>query len=915
MSDPRWERLWELFHEARERSGADRDAYLATACAGDEPLRRELDELLAAEAGASVLLSRPPPLAPEDGADPLLGRRIGPYRIDAVLGEGGMGVVYAAEQEAPLRRPVALKVVKLGMDTREVVERFEAERRLLASLDHPHVARVYDAGSTPEGRPYFVMERVAGEPITAYADARRLTVDERIGVFLDVCAAVHHAHQRGVLHRDLKPSNVLVAEHDGRPFPVVIDFGIAKALREDPGTVTPRTEIGRRIGTPEYMSPEQLAGAVAAVDIRSDLFSLGVMLYALLTGALPFARRVVGGVLVSGEPTTAARAPSARVAPGADGGGAIAAARRSEPRALRRRLHGDLDWILLKALAVEPDERYGAVSDLAADLRRHLAGRPVEAGPPGALYRLRKFVRRHAVGVAAASLLLAGLLLGLAGLAWGLLEARRARAEAEERRHEAQRTAAFLFDIFGGADPFRESEGAEVTLRQVLDRGADRVVAELAGQPAVQAALLDQIGRVYLRLDVRERAEPMLEQALALRRELWGDGRLEVAESLESLSRLRARLGDADEAGRLAREALDLRVRLVSRNDPRVAPALFWLGSVHRQRGDFPAARASLAEATTLARAAEPADPKLVAEILREAATVEIRAGDSVAAERALREVLALAPTGENPLVRAQTLERLGVMLTHDGREAEAEPYLREVLELRRRHLPADHSELATAHGNLGLALHYLRRWDEAEALYLEALAIDRRRSPGEGRETVSRLNNLGLLAFDRGAFADAEALFRRALAAQLALGGPDHPDWAYPATNLGRALQHRGEITEAEPLFRRSIEIRRRAFPEGHPHLALSLLGLGELLAGRGQLEAARPLLEESLAIRRRTRPADDWRTAEAASALGACLAAGGRAAEAAPLLREGADGLRARRGEDDWRTRLAVRRLAGAA
>ena len=915
MSDPRWDRLWELFHEARELHGAERDAFLGAACGDDEPLRRELVELLAAEAGAPALLSRPPALAVEEAGDPLLGQRIGPYRIDSVLGEGGMGVVYAAEQEAPLRRPVALKVVKVGMDTREVVERFEAERRLLALLDHPHVARVYDAGSTAEGRPYFVMERVAGEPITAYADARRLTVEERIGIFLDVCAAVHHAHQRGVLHRDLKPSNVLVAEHDALPFPVVIDFGIAKALREEPGAATPRTEIGRRIGTPEYMSPEQLSGAAAPVDIRSDLYSLGVLLYALLTGGLPFERRVVAGVLVGGESSTTPLAPSARIAREPATSSAVAAARRSDRRALRRRLHGDLDWILLKALAADPDERYGAVSDLAADLRRHLAGRPVEAGPPGTLYRARKFLSRHAVGAAAAALLLAGLLVGLAGLVWGLLQARRARAEAEERRHEAQQTAAFLFDIFGGADPFRESEGAGITLRQVLDRGADRVLGELAGQPAVQAALLDQIGRVYLRLDLRERAEPMLVRALALRRELYGAGRIEVAESLESLSRLRTRTGDIEGAARLAQEAVDLRRRLLGGDDPRVAPGLFWLGSMHRQRGEFPAARTVLLEAATLARRAEPVEPLLLAEILRETATVAIRAGESAAAEAALREVLALAPAGENPLVRAQTLERLGVMLTQDGREAEAEPYLREVLELRRRHLPSDHSELATAHGNLGLALHYLRRWDEAEALYREALAIDRRRSPAEGRETVARLNNLGLLAFDRGDFRASAELFRDALAAQLALGGEEHPDYAYPATNLARALQRLDDLAGAEPLFRRAIAVRRRAFPEGHPHLALSLMGLGELLTERGGLEEAEAALDEALAIRRQTMPAGDWRTAEAASALGACLAARGRGAEAAPLLREGADGLLARRGADDWRTRLASRRLAGDA
>jgi tetratricopeptide (TPR) repeat protein len=773
------------------------------------------------------------------------------------------------------------------------------------------VVRVYDAGSTMVGRPYFVMVRVAGEPITLYADGHRLSVEQRLEVFLDVCAAVHHAHQRGVLHRDLKPSNVLVAEHDGRPFPVVIDFGIAKALREEPGASTPRTEIGRRIGTPDYMSPEQLAGSSAPVDIRSDLYSLGVLLYALLTGTLPFERRAVGGVWVAGGAEAPPLAPSARVARDGDPGGAVAAARRSEPRALRRRLRGDLDWILQKTLAAEPDERYAAVSDLAADLRRHLAGRPVEAGPPSALYRARKFLRRHALAATAAGLLALGLLIGVAGLAWGLLEARRARVEAEARRHEAQQTAAFLFELFGGADPYREAEGAEVSLRQILDRGADRVVRELAGQPAVQAALLDRIGNVYFRLDLRERAETLLVRALELRRGLYGERRVEVAESLESLSRLRARLGQTEEAERLARSALELRRRLFGDDDGRLAPALLPLGAALGMRGDFAGARAALARGAELERRAPGEDRALLSGLLRELANAQVLAGDDDAAGATLRELLALAPPGENPLVRATTLERLGVRLTHDGREAEAEPYLREVLELRRRHLPADHGELAAAHGNLGLALHYLRRWEEAEEHYRAALAIDQRRAPGDARSTVARINNLGLLAFDRGEFATAEELFRGALDQQLTRGGDQHPDLAYPATNLGRALQHQGDLAGAEPLFRRSIAVRRRAFPDGHPHLSLSLLGLGEVLTARGELAAAEAALVESLDIRRRTLPAGDWRTAEAASALGACLAARGRAAEAEPLLREGAAGLAARRGADDWRTLLAERRL----
>jgi serine/threonine protein kinase/Tfp pilus assembly protein PilF len=912
-----WNRVFDLFHECADKGRAERAERLAEACAGDDALREEIERLLAAHDQSSTFLDEPAVMAlggAPEAPEPSLGSSVGPYRLVRQIGQGGMGVVFEAAQEEPLRRRVAVKLVKAGMDTRQVIARFDSERQALALMQHPSIARVLDAGVTAQGRSFFAMEYVDGVPITSYCDQARLTVAERLRLFGPVCDALQHAHQKGIVHRDVKPSNVLVAVEDGKPVAKVIDFGIAKATGHARGDTLALTALGSFIGTPEYMSPEQAAVTGRDIDTRSDIFSLGVLLYQLLCGRLPLDPDALYGKgvgeiarILREEDPPALSARFAALAP--EEAARVAQERGCEPRVLFRQLRGELDWITACAMEKDRERRYAGASELAADLERHLGREPVSAGPPSRVYRARKFLHRHAVAATALSLLAVGLLLGMAGLGWGLLEARRARALAEERRSEAQRVSAFLLDIFGGADPFQAREGGQVTLMQVLDRGATRVLGELDGQPEVQAALLDRIGTVYLQLDQREKAEPLLERALALRRRRQSGG-VELAESLESVARARAMRGDAAGAETLAREAVALRRGIFGEHDARVAPGLHWLGFVLRVRGDFQAAKAALTEAAGLERDAPREDDERLAEVLRELALVETRAGEHEAAEAALREVLALPRARENPLVRATTLERLGVLLVNSGREAEAEGFLREVVALRRRHLPSGHMELAAALGRLGLALHYLRKWEEAEALYAEARAMEGRRPPVESRESVVRLNNLGLLAFDRGHLAEAEDAFDQALAVQLSLAPDDHPDVAFPATNLGRVLHHRGDLDGAEALLRHSAAIRRSEFPDGHPQMALTLLALGELLTDRGRLEEAESVLREALALRERTLPAGDWRAAEAQSALGACLLARHDPA-ALPLLRSGAAGLERTRGAD-WRSRLAQKRLA---
>jgi serine/threonine protein kinase/WD40 repeat protein len=451
MTPDRWPEIERIYHAALNQDPVTRGAFLDDACAEDDMLRREVASLLAYDAASAGFLER---TALQETAERISAERarsstplIAGYTILDLLGEGGMGAVYLAQQDAPLRRRVAVKVVKSGMDSRQVVARFEAERQALARMDHPNIAAVYDAGTAADGRPYFVMEHVVGEPITEYSDRHRLSTRERLGLFVQVCSAVQHAHQKGVIHRDLKPSNVLIASEDGRPRPTIIDFGIAKAVERSLDGQTGVTELGTVIGTPEYMSPEQAAFS-SDIDTTTDVYSLGVLLYELLIGALPFAATVLRAaghdelrrLIRESDPPK----PSSRLTEAGGNGAAVAAARQTDVGRLTRDLRGDLDWITLKALEKDRRRRYPTALALAADVERHLADQPVEARPPSAVYRLRKFTRRYRGAVAGAAAVLLVLVAGLTASVTQYVRAERQRAEADRQtaRAEAQRAAA-----------------------------------------------------------------------------------------------------------------------------------------------------------------------------------------------------------------------------------------------------------------------------------------------------------------------------------------------------------------------------------------------------------------------------------------------------------------------------------------
>ncbi len=806
MTPERWQQIESLVEAALERPAGDRSDYLDQACGDDADLCQQVKALVASheEAGsflevpAGVRLREPASGAKSSGIetqrDSWRPERIGPYRILKTLGEGGMGTVYLAEQTEPIHRRVALKVIRPGVMTPEAVRRFDAERQALARMNHSHIAQAYEAGATEDGQPYFVMEYVPGLAITRYCDQERLTIGQRLDLFLAVCDGVHHLHQKGVIHRDVKPSNVLVAEDRGRPVPKIIDFGIAKAL-DQPLTDGTVFTGERLIGTPSYVSPEAIRASKGGLDIdtRADVYALGVLLYELLTGELPFETRG-GSFLEVARRITEDEAPlaSTRLAALADDRrSARAKARRLESAALSRRLQGDLDWIVRKAMEKERSRRYGSPAELAEDVRRHLRHEPVVASPPSAVYRLRKFVRRHRSGVASAALIMLALLGGITARTFEASRANREAARANEETaranreaEAAQRVSDFLVGLFEVSDPDQASAGT-MTAREILDLGAEKLMGrELQDQPLVQARLMDTIGSVYRKLGFYEPAAELLQQALEIRRDHLGDQHLAVATSLHNLGNIYAARAEYEQAGALYEHALKIREETLGADHDDVGKSLNNLGLIHKYLGRFEQAQ----------------------ELLRR--SVEIR-----------RNVLG----PEHPDV-AIGLFNLGAVYLDGGSLIEGEKLFRRALAIWRRILGPEHARIAVGLHNLGLIAFKRGDYSEAESLFQEALAIEEK-VLGPGHSEVARgLNNLAEVHWKQGRFAIAELELQRAREIWTSVGGLESPDLAHALLGLANLYRDQGRWGEAEPLYLRALTIREPVLAADHPDLLETL-------------------------------------------------------------------------------------------
>ncbi len=789
------------------------------------------------------------------------GTMIGAYKVLEVLGEGGFGVVWLAERREPMVQRVALKIIKPGMDSKIVVARFEQERQALAVMDHPNVARVLDGGVTDTGRPYFVMEYVKGQPITSFCDTQRYTVRQRLELFASVCDAVQHAHMKGIIHRDIKPSNVLVAQIDGKPVVKVIDFGVAKAITHQEWANTAYTMEGMVIGTPEYMSPEQIAGELD-IDTRSDVYSLGVMLYELLTGELPFDTRELrrAGLAeiqrIIREVTPPK--PSTRLMQLAgDRTTTIAQARSATSDRLSAELRRELDWIPLMALRKERDRRYSSAAALAEDVRRYLVGHALLAAPESRMYLARKFVRRHRVEVIAGSVVVAALSTGLVVSLWQRNEAVRAqqaeavqrsqaeiaRAEALEQKAQAQQqeakakeqeaaakkqqaiaeaVAKFQTDMLAAVDPANvprdpatgEQLKDKITVLQAVQAAVKQLdEGSLKDQPLVEASVRDTIGTTLQGLARYDDAEPNLRKSLEIRRKALPDGHSAIATSLTNLALLLNDENKLDDAEPMFREALAI-----------------WRKSLPAGHPDIARSLNNLAFLLTAQNKPDEAEP-----LYREA----------------LQQFRTALPAGHPDV--ATSLNNLAVFLQNQNKLAEAEPLFRESLEIRRAALPAGHPDIALGLHNLAMLLHDENKLVEAEPMYREALAIYRTSLPVGHPTIATSLNSFALLLQSQNKLAEAEPMYRESLEIYRAALPAGHPEIALGLNNLASLLQAQNKFAEAEPLFREALEINRASLPEGHPNIAAGLSNLARTQQALGQTADARANFDESIAILRK--------------------------------------------------------------
>ncbi len=767
--------------------------------------------------------------------------QIGPYRLLRQIGEGGMGEVYEAEQFEPIRRKVALKIVKRGMDTEEFVARFESERQALALMDHPCIAKVFDAGASERGRPYFVMEFVEGIPITDYCDARRLTLRQRLELFIQVCEGVQHAHQKAIIHRDIKPTNVLVTEVDGRPVPKIIDFGVAKAMDQSLTDLTVQTNLGQLVGTPAYMSPEQADLDGRGIDTRTDVYALGVLLYELLVSERPFSKEDFENVgfqevlrkIREDEPPR----PSARVTTMTTSLDAAARDRGCEPSGLRKRLRGDLDWITMKALEKDRTRRYDTANGLALDIQRHLQDQPVLAGPPSKAYTVRKFVKRHRTGVVAGGFVAVAVLLGIAGTTVGLIRAVRAERTAVLEATAATQVSDFLVDLFEVSDPDR-SRGSTITAREILDAGATRVESELAGQPQTQARLMTTIGKVYRNLGLYEEAGPLLQTALDLRRQELGRDDPSVSATLIELADLDILLARYDEAETRLREAMALMERRPDEDRLALARSISDLASVYRRQGRYDASRPLYERARDLRIAVLGPDHPEVADSLNGLAILAWNEGDYVAAEDLYKQALAIweKAYGENHADVAKGLNNLGLLYHQLNRVEEAKDNYRRAISIYEKVLGPTHPRLGTAVNNLALLYQLEGRNDEAAALYQRALAIREKAVGSDHPDVAQTLNNLANLYRDQGKYDLAEPLYRRALAIREQVLGADHQDVAWSKRDLGLLICRRGDPAASLPYFESALAIFEHAHGPDHPELAAILKDYGDALARLGR-------------------------------------------------------------------------------
>jgi len=946
------------FLAAAELPVAERAMYLNAHC-GDAELRAAVERLLAAHDQPARVLNGPVQgymehtkayIPGEQPGDVIAGR----YKLLEAIGEGGMGTVWVAEQTQPVRRKVALKLIKAGMDSKSVLARFEAERQALAVMDHPNIAKVLDGGLTETGRPFFVMEYVKGVPITEYCDATRLSVPERLNLFVQVCQAVQHAHQKGIIHRDLKPSNILVAPYDDKAVPKVIDFGLAKAMHQSLTERTLHTAHETVLGTPLYMSPEQAQLNNLDVDTRSDIYSLGVLLYELLTGTTPLEKKrfkeaawdeIKRIIREEDPPRPSARLSSSQALP------SLAAGRHSEPARLTKLVRGDLDWIVMKSLEKDRSRRYETANGFAADIQRHLAGEPVLAAPPSARYRVRKFARKHRAALTTAAAIALLLVAGVAVSTWQAVRATRAetaarlaeqearqaqqaeadRAEgerlakldAEAQKEQAQKRLAqiekandILGSIFENLDP-KEIAKAERPLQVILVEKLDQAVAQLEGEsigdPLVVAKMQNKFGLSLLGLGEPGKAIVLLEKARATLQAKLTPEHPDTLTSMNNLAGAYQTAGKLDLALPLFEETLKLRKAKLGPEHLRTLTSMNNLAMAHRDVGKLDLALPLLEETLKLRKAKlAPEHPDTLISMNNLALAYQA-AGKLVLALPLFEETLKLtkAKLGPEHPDTLTSMNHLANAYRDAGKLDLGLPLLEETLKLRNAKLGPEHPNTLISMNNLALGYQAAGKLNLALPLFEEAQKLMKAKLGPEHPDTLRNMNNLAAAYWSAKQLDKSILLFEEALKRHEAKLGRNHPDTLVTVANLGVNYKDAGRLAEAVPLLEEAHRVAKK-------YSGLRFVGpqLLDAYAKAGQSAKLANLLQERVSEAWKALPNDPGAPGQEAGLLaqiGAGLLVQKKSTEAEPLLRE-CLAIREKTELDAWTTFNTKSLLGGA-